>query len=155
MCALLSCSIHAWLFVTAWIVAHQLPLSMGFSRQEHWGGPLCLPPGDIPSPGMQPASLCFLIGRQVLYHYLPRAESKRQESHLKKNIYFNWRLIILQYCGVFLPYINMNRPQVHMCPPAPSWVPVSSPSPLYTFGLSLWVPCFMHWTCPGHLFYMW
>ena len=27
-----------WLFVTPWTEAHQGPLSMGFSRQEHWGG---------------------------------------------------------------------------------------------------------------------
>ena len=26
------------LFVTPWTVAHQAPLSMGFSRQEHWSG---------------------------------------------------------------------------------------------------------------------
>ena len=25
-------------FVTPWIEAHQAPLSMGFSRQEHWSG---------------------------------------------------------------------------------------------------------------------
>ena len=29
---------HVWLFVTPWIVAHQAPLSMGFSRQEYWIG---------------------------------------------------------------------------------------------------------------------
>ena len=27
---------HVWLFATPWTVAHQAPLSMGFSRQEHW-----------------------------------------------------------------------------------------------------------------------
>ena len=27
---------HVWLFVTPWTVAHQAPLSMGFSRQEYW-----------------------------------------------------------------------------------------------------------------------
>ena len=27
-----------WLFVTPWTVAHQAPLSMGFSRQESWSG---------------------------------------------------------------------------------------------------------------------
>ena len=27
---------HIWLFVTPWTVAHQAPLSMGFSRQEYW-----------------------------------------------------------------------------------------------------------------------
>ena len=31
------------LFVTLWTVAHQVPLSMGFSRQEYWCGLLCSP----------------------------------------------------------------------------------------------------------------
>ena len=30
----------------------QDPLSMGFPRQEYWGGLPCLPPGDLPNPGM-------------------------------------------------------------------------------------------------------
>ena len=29
-----------WLFTTPWTVARQAPLSMGFSRQEHWSGVL-------------------------------------------------------------------------------------------------------------------
>jgi len=33
-----------------------------------------------------------------------------------KLIYFNWRLITLQYCSVFFPYIDMNQPWVYMCP---------------------------------------
>ena len=38
-------------------VAHQAPLSMGFSRQEYWSG-LPLPsPGDLSDPGIEPASL--------------------------------------------------------------------------------------------------
>ena len=39
-----------------WTVAHQAPLSMGFSRQEYWSGLLCPPPGDLPNPGIKPAS---------------------------------------------------------------------------------------------------
>ena len=38
-------------------VARQAPLSMGFSRQEHWSGSPCPPPGDLPDPGMTPVSL--------------------------------------------------------------------------------------------------
>ena len=34
-----------WLSITLWTVAHQTPLSMGFSRQEYWSGLPCLPPG--------------------------------------------------------------------------------------------------------------
>ena len=48
---------HVWLFATPWTVAHQTPLSMGFSRQEHRSGLPCPPLGDLPDPGMEPASL--------------------------------------------------------------------------------------------------
>ena len=45
------------LFVTLWTVARQAPLSMGFSRPEHWSGLPYTPPGDLPGPGIEPASL--------------------------------------------------------------------------------------------------
>ena len=35
----------------------QFPLSMGLSRQEYWSGLLCPPPGDLPKPGIELASL--------------------------------------------------------------------------------------------------
>ena len=38
-------------------VAHQAPLSMGFSRQEYWSGSPCPPPVDLSDPGIKPASL--------------------------------------------------------------------------------------------------
>ena len=53
----LSCLSHIQLFVTPWTVAHQAPLSMGFSRQEYWSGLPFLPPGDLPDPGIEPTSL--------------------------------------------------------------------------------------------------
>ena len=37
-------------------IAHQAPLSMELSRQEHWSGLLCPPPGDLPDPRIKPAS---------------------------------------------------------------------------------------------------
>ena len=44
------------LFATLWTVAHQAPLSMGFSRQGYWSG-LPFPfPGDLPNPGIEPRS---------------------------------------------------------------------------------------------------
>ena len=33
------------------------PLSTGFSRQDYWIGLCCPPPGDLPHPGIEPASL--------------------------------------------------------------------------------------------------
>ena len=47
---------HVWLCVTLWTVAHQAPLSMGFSRQEYWSGLPFPTPGDLPDPGIEPMS---------------------------------------------------------------------------------------------------
>ena len=40
-----------------WNVAHQAPLSMGFSRQEYWSGLPFPSPGDLPDSGIEPRSL--------------------------------------------------------------------------------------------------
>ena len=50
------------LFVTPATVAHQAPLSMEFSRQEYWSGLPRPPPGDLPDPGMEHASVSALAG---------------------------------------------------------------------------------------------
>ena len=47
---------HVQCFVTLWTVAHQAPLSIGFSRQEYWSGFSCPPSGDFPNPGIKPRS---------------------------------------------------------------------------------------------------
>ena len=39
-----------------WTIAHQAPLSMGFSRQEYCSELPCPPPGDLPDPGTEPVS---------------------------------------------------------------------------------------------------
>ena len=44
------------LFVTQWTVALQALLSMGFPRQEYWGGLSFPSPGDLPDPGIKPVS---------------------------------------------------------------------------------------------------
>ena len=54
---MLSRFICVQLSVTLWTVAHQVPLPMGFSRQEYWSGLPCPPPGDLPEPGIKPTSL--------------------------------------------------------------------------------------------------
>ena len=54
MCVLSHLS-RVQLFATLWTVAHQAPLSMGFSRQEYLSGLPCPPPGD-PDPQIEPVS---------------------------------------------------------------------------------------------------
>ena len=51
---------HVQLFATPGTVAHQAPLSLGFSWQEkYWSGLPFPPPGDLPDPGIKHASPAF------------------------------------------------------------------------------------------------
>ena len=44
------------LFAIPWTVAHQAPLSVGFSRQKYWSGLPFPSPGGLPDPGIEPRS---------------------------------------------------------------------------------------------------
>ena len=50
---------HVWLLATPWTAAHQAPLSVGFSRQEHWSG------GPLPSPSHPPIPHQWCANHQV------------------------------------------------------------------------------------------
>ena len=45
------------LLVILWTIDHQVPLSLGFFRQEYWNGLPFPPPGYLPDPGIEPVSL--------------------------------------------------------------------------------------------------
>ena len=62
---LLSCFSRVQLFAILLTVAHQAPLSMGFSRQEYRSGLPSPSLGDLPYPGTEPATLMssVLAGR--------------------------------------------------------------------------------------------
>ena len=47
---------RVWLFAIPRTVAHQVPLSTGFPRQEYWSRLPFPPPGDLPNPGTGPVS---------------------------------------------------------------------------------------------------
>ena len=60
---------------------------MGFSRQVYWSGLPCLPSGDLPDPGIKPASL-VLAGRFFTTelpgsYQLPEAQASRWVPNLK------------------------------------------------------------------------
>ena len=70
MCAQsLSC---VQLFSIAWTVAHQAPLSVGFSRQEYWSGLPCLLQGICPTQGLNP----HLLSPAPLSHVSPELVSE-------------------------------------------------------------------------------
>ena len=52
---------HVQLFVTLWTVAHQAPLSMGFSRRKYWRGLHALLQGIFLTQGSNPHLLCLAL----------------------------------------------------------------------------------------------
>ena len=59
MCCVLSRFSHVRLFETPWTVAHQAPLSVGFSRQEYWSELPFPSPRDLLEPGIKLSSVLF------------------------------------------------------------------------------------------------
>ena len=70
------------LFVTPWSVAHQMPLSMGFSRQEYWSGLPFPSLWDLPDPGVEPTSLASLALAGRFFTTVPPGKP-RNEKHWK------------------------------------------------------------------------
>ena len=69
-----------WLFETLWTVACKTPRSMGFSRKEYWSWLPCLPPGNLPDPGIQLHFLCLLHWQACS---LPLAPPGKRMRHTK------------------------------------------------------------------------
>ena len=65
---MLRCFSHVWLFATLWTVCSQVPLSMGFPRQEHLSGFPFLLQQIFPTWGSNLCLLCLLHCRQILYY---------------------------------------------------------------------------------------
>ena len=103
-----ACSVVADSFVTLWTVAHQAPLSMGSPRQEYWSGWPFLPPGDLPDPGMEPASPVphAVAGRFFTFYHCATWEAlgfaERQKGLSFHDTLFIWALPRGFYTFIFL-----------------------------------------------------
>ena len=76
-------------------VAHQAPLSMGFSRQEYWSGLPFPSPGDLPDRDQTLISYVSCIGRRVLYHLRHLGSPVKNDN---PNIYGNFESLDHFYC---------------------------------------------------------
>ena len=57
-----------WILTTPWTAACQIPLSMGFPRQEYWSGLPFPTPGDLASPEIEPTSPVLQVDSLPLSH---------------------------------------------------------------------------------------
>ena len=87
-CVVLSHFSHAQLFMTLWTIALQVPLTMGFSRQEYWSGLPCPPPGDLPDSEIEPSSrICPALGGRC---FTTSAAWETQRAPTLPRLKFGW-----------------------------------------------------------------
>ena len=84
-CCVLSHFSSVQLFVTSWRVALQVPLSMGFSRQEYQSGLPFPSQEDLPDPGIKPRSPA--LQADSLLSELPQKVIKRNKMKRNKKNY--------------------------------------------------------------------
>ena len=86
------------LFMAPWSVAHQAPLSMGFSRQECWSGLPFPSPGDLSDPGFEHRSPALQAndltseppGKKCFTQGLLGLQPGRQVQEALKNLCSSW-----------------------------------------------------------------
>ena len=82
--------------LTLWTIAHQAPLSMGFSKQEQWSELPFPPPGDLPNPLIKLASPSLLCaGRFFTCWATGEAHSTELRPEDILQLLF---LLLLQFC---------------------------------------------------------
>ena len=109
-----------------WTVAHQAPLSMDFSRQGYWGRLPFPMLGDLPNPGLEPASLVSpaLTGRfftnwttwEALLKWTNNSEglSVNKWKPLSWEIKIPRRTVIRMSC-ILLKLLETSRRTFHLC----------------------------------------
>ena len=95
--------------VTLGTVACQAPLSMGSSKQEYWSRLPFPTSGDLPNPGIEPASPVSYIGRWIPYHQVT------WKSHLLDNTQILFSMSLPHY-SQYADCLS-NRWALH----APNW----------------------------------
>ena len=107
--------------VTLWTVAHQVPLSMGFSRQEYQSGLPFPTPGHLPNPWIEPTSLTSVsyFRRQVLYCWChlegPRLcteELKNIHSILSHRLKYIFPSVSNNYLTLYLRPVRILKQEV-------------------------------------------
>ena len=109
---------------------HQAPLSMEFSRQESWSRVPCPPPGDLPTPGIEPRSPALNVDSSPseppgspkepvasppgncslpCIRDTPHDRNKDGKSHLKLISHHSWwPHIVIYFCHLFVFVMSLS-----------------------------------------------
>jgi len=79
------------------------PLPMGFSGQEYWSGLPCPPPGDLPDPRTELASL---MSSALAASSLPLAP-RGKPSHAQTHTHTHTHLLNISYVIDFISVLNL------------------------------------------------
>ena len=118
------------LFATPWTVAHEAPLSMGFSRQEYGSGLPFPSPGDLPdtgieaeSPALQADSLLSAPGIATPTPSLPHSALGLSDS----------RILWVCHSDSLWAFASLSQPisQCSLCLPLSVLLPPPTPLPVF------------------------
>ena len=107
-------------FATPWTVAHQAPLSTGFSRQECWSGLPFPSPGDLPDPGSFSLSLLhwqgdsFPLAPPGKSHLPPSTPVTLPEPHARRSCHVS---VSKSGCGTDMRAESAHLPRNSSCAP--------------------------------------
>ena len=89
-------------------MAYQAPLSIGFSRQEYWGGLPFPSPGDLPDLGIKPS---LLYCRQTVYQLSFKGSPKEHGRYSKFDDYHSVQFSsVAQLCSTLCDPMNRSTP---------------------------------------------
>ena len=126
-------------FATPWTEAHQAPLSMGFSRQEHWSGLPFLFQGIFLTKGSNPSLLHWQVGSLPLaYLGSPLGNLRAYQTVIQLKTFLllsSWEFsrVLFQEQNKHQICISYHKSQDHSTPVILAWYPV------LTLILQIWV----------------
>ena len=103
------------LFVKPWTVAHQAPLSLGFSRQEYWSGLPFPSPGELPDPGLKPRSPPLQADASTSEPPGKPQTKRKQEMNPVLRMEQHWMIGKLEYTNISLRLHNCKFILVWFC----------------------------------------
>ena len=104
------------LFATPWTAARQAPLSTEFSRQEYWGGLLCLPPGGLPNPGIEPVSFLSPAWRVDSLPIMPPGKLRAHSEQLSTSGGGGGAVGVGPQVRTIITHLRGYFGSVHSCP---------------------------------------